>query len=325
MKLLILGGGGFLGSRLVLHLLQQSSLVRNGQTPQEISQLTVADQAFGRVLPDDQRLQVVQTDISQEKALTQLLADRPDVIFHLAAVVSGEAEQNFELGMQVNLYPTLHLLEYCRKMAYAPMIVFASSVAVFGGELAEGTITDGTASTPQSSYGTQKAISDLLINDYSRRGFVDGRNLRLPTIAIRPGKPNAATTSFVSGIIREPLQGRRSVCPVAPETEVWILSPSRVIENFVHAAALSADRMGKNRMINLPGLTTTVAEMVDYLEKVGGKQARDRIDWQPDAFLQSIVLTFPTRFTTPRAESLGFRKDASVGELIDHFVREELN
>jgi nucleoside-diphosphate-sugar epimerase len=324
MKVLILGGGGFLGRRLALEILNRGSLVLNGRKPRRISQLAVVDTAFPLGFRGDDRLIVAKRDISDKATMHRLLAHRPDVIFHLAAVVSGEAEKNFDLGMQVNLHATLHLLEACQDRDYRPVLVFASSCAVFGGKLAAGTIHDSSAATPQSSYGTQKAISDLLINDYSRRGYVDGRNLRLPTIAIRPGKPNAATTSFVSGIIREPLRGNRAVCPVSKETEVWILSPKRVIENFIHAAALEASQFGKNRVVNLPGITTTIAEMVGYLEKVGGKEAVARIDWTPDDFLQSIVLTFPTRFETTRADALGFKRDQSVGELIDHFVKEDL-
>jgi nucleoside-diphosphate-sugar epimerase len=213
-------------------------------------------------------------------------------------------------------------LELCRQLAIHPRIVFASSCAVFGGDVSK-VIIDETGPKPRSSYGTQKAMVELLINDYSRRGFVDGRSLRLPTIAVRPGKPNAATSSFVSSIIREPLHGKKASYPVPPETEMWILSPKRVIQNFIHAANIDEDAFGPDRIINLPGLTVSVKQMIESLEQIGGAEVTKLISHEPDAFLQSIVLTWPPHFETVRANKLGFVSDASAAEIITLFIEEE--
>jgi len=323
MRIIIFGGAGFLGKKLAQELLRRGQLFLNGQPARKITKLVLFDQVKAGGLPGDPRLELVAGDIRDQSLVRSVLEPPADVIFHLAAIVSGEAEQNFDLGMQVNLYATLQVLEICRELKTRPVLVFASSCAVFGGELTE-TINDDTAPAPRSSYGTQKAISDLLVSDYSRRGFVDGRCLRLPTIVVRPGKPNAATSSFASSIIREPLQQQRAICPVAPETKMWILSPGKVIKNFIHAAELSAATLGVNRIINLPGITVSVAEAVAALEEIAGPETTALIDWQPDAFIQSIVLTWPPYFAPKRAMELGFERDKSVREIIEAFIREEL-
>jgi len=323
MRIVVLGGAGFIGKKLVNKLLKRGQISLNGRPVMPINQLVVFDKEQAHGLPEDSRLEIVEGDICNRGTIAELLGKHTDVIFHLAAVVSGEAEKNFQLGMQVNLQANLQLLEICRAMYHAPVLLFASSVAVYGGELTE-IISDDTAPIPQSSYGTQKAMMDLLINDYSRRGFIDGRAMRLPTIAIRPGKPNAATSSFVSSIIREPLQGQRANCPVSPEIKVWILSPEKVTDNFIHAAHIPAQALKNNRVVNLPGLTVTVKEMVNTLESVAGSETAKLIDWEPDAFIQSIVLTWPPQFVTERALTLGFQRDASVEDIIRSFIREEL-
>lgn len=324
MRIIIFGGAGFLGKKLALRLLKVGTLTIKGHPPQPISQLILFDRQLATGLPDDPRLEILAGDITDTAALESVLAEPPDVIFHLAAIVSGEAEKNFDLGMDVNLQASLDLLEICRKMGTAPVFVFASSCAIFGGELTE-TIRDDTAPTPQSSYGTQKAVIDLLVNDYSRRGFIDGRALRLPTIVVRPGKPNAATSSFASSIIREPLQGERASCPVDPDTKVWLLSPKKVAEHFMYAAEIPAEQLGRNRSINLPGITVTVEEMVNDLKTVAGPEKAELIDWEPDAFIQSIVLTWPPQFVTDRALALGFEPDQSFRQVIEAFMEEELS
>jgi len=214
-------------------------------------------------------------------------------------------------------------VEICRELNCRPVLVFASSCAVFGGELTE-TIYDHTAPAPLSSYGTQKAVVELLINDYSRRNFIDGRILRLPTIVVRPGKPNAATSSFASSIIREPLQGERTSCPVSLDTKIWILSPRRVTENFIHAACLPSRVLGNNRIVTLPGITTSVKEIILNLEKIAGKKITALIEWKPDPFIQSIVMTWPPQFAPERAEALGFKKDDSIRGVIESFIEDEL-
>ncbi len=317
MRVLILGGGGFLGKRLAKELIQNGGLAQG-----ELVHLTLVDIAFAEDRLHDPRLEYIRADFSDEATITGILQQRPNVIFHLAAIVSGEAEKNLELGMKINFHASLQLLELCRKLAIRPRIVFASSCAVFGGDVSR-VITDETAPKPRSSYGTQKAMVELLMNDYSRRGFVDARSLRLPTIAIRPGKPNAATSSFVSSIIREPLHGEKASYPVPPETPCWILSPKRVVQNFIHAANIDEKLLGDDRVINLPGLTVSVREMIDSLDQIAGADVTKLITHEPDSFLQSIVLTWPPYFDTVRAKKLGFDSDSSVEEIIRLFIAEE--
>jgi D-erythronate 2-dehydrogenase len=317
MRTLILGGGGFLGRRLAKELLKNGGLSQG-----KITQLTLVDTGFpGDKLPDP-RLEYVEADFSDETTLTKILQQKPDVIFHLAAIVSGEAEKNLDLGMKVNFHASLQLLELCRKLGIRPRIVFSSSCAVFGGDISK-VIADETAPNPRSSYGTEKAMVELLMNDFSRRGFADARSLRLPTIAVRPGKPNAATSSFISSIIREPLNGQPASYPVPSESAFWILSPRRVIENFIHAANIDANELGDDRIINLPGLTASIKEMIKSLERIAGPEVTKLISYQPDAFLESIVLTWPPHFEAKRAKKLGFVNDASVEEIITSYIDEE--
>ena len=317
MRILILGGGGFLGKRLAKELIQNGGLAQG-----ELVHLTMVDIAFAEDRLHDSRVEYIQADFSDEATITKILQQQPGVIFHLAAIVSGEAEKNLELGMKINFHASLQILELCRKLAIHPRIIFASSCAVFGGDVTR-VITDETAPKPRSSYGTQKAMVELLMNDYSRRGFVDARSIRLPTIAIRPGKPNAATSSFISSIIREPLHGKKASYPVPPETAYWILSPKYVIQNFILAANMDEKLLGDDRVINLPGLTVSVREMINSLEKITGPGVTKLISYEPDAFVQRIVLTWPPYFDTPRAKKLGFVSDASVEEIIRSYIAEE--
>ncbi|MGB5275522.1 MAG: D-erythronate dehydrogenase [Flavobacteriaceae bacterium] len=317
MHALIIGGGGFLGQRLARELLVNGGLEEGG-----LNRMTLLDRSFPEIKTDDDRVEYLEADFSEATTIQKALRHRPELIFHLAAIVSGEAEKNFELGMRINFHATLQLLEHCRMLQYHPRIVFASSCAVFGGNVTK-TVQDETGPKPRSSYGTQKAMVELLMNDYSRRGFVDARSLRLPTIAIRPGKPNAATSSFVSGIIREPLNGKRATYPVPLATEVWIQSPKRVIQNFIHAANLEARSLGDDRMVSLPGLTTTIEAMIAALGRIAGQEITRLIAHEPDAFLERIVLTWPPRFNTERAMALGFVRDGSAEEIITSYIEEE--
>lgn len=317
MRVLIIGGGGFLGNRLAKELLEKGGLVQG-----ELIHLTLVDNVFPKNTLQDTRLECIETDFSNEAVIRSVLQQKPDVIFHLAAIVSGEAEKNLDLGMKINFHASLQLLELCRSLAIRPKIVFASSCAVFGGDVSK-VIIDERSAQPRSSYGTQKAMVELLINDYSRRGFIDGRSLRLPTIAIRPGKANAATSSFVSAIVREPLHGKRAAYPVPMETEVWIQSPKRVIQNFIHAANIDEKILGSDRIINLPGLTVKIQEMIKSLEQITNPEVTRLISYEPDAFLQSIVLTWPPRFNTLRADTLGFVRDTSSEEIIRLYMVEE--
>ncbi|MCA9835558.1 MAG: SDR family oxidoreductase [Trueperaceae bacterium] len=317
MRVVILGGAGFLGQKLTKALLEKGDI--KGQA---ISKLLVFDR-FEANLEADERLEQITGDISQPTTLEKLILPDTDVIIHLAAIVSGEAEQNFDLGMQINLHATEALLEVCRKLNKPPQFLFASSIAVFGGDMPE-IIEDNTAPTPQSSYGAQKAICELLINDYSRKGFIDGIILRFPTIVVRPGKPNAATSTFASSIIREPLQGQEAICPVTGDTKLWILSPRQAIRSAVKALDMDTDLLGSHRTLSLPGITVSVQDMVTSLEEISGKAVVDRIVWQHSHFIQQIVGSWPSRFTARRALELGFEPDASMTEIIQNFIEDDL-
>ncbi|MDL1860366.1 SDR family oxidoreductase [Betaproteobacteria bacterium PRO7] len=320
MKIVVTGGTGFLGQLLIRALLERGRLSRADGTESGIEQIVSVDQAQpGRLIVDD-RVGYVVGDIGAPHFLSHVLAADTDSVFHLAAVVSGAAEADFDLGMRVNLDGTRALLDACRVQKRTPRVVFASSVAVFGGPL-PAVVTDETTPTPQSSYGVQKLVGELLVGDYSRKGFVDGRAVRLPTIVVRPGKPNAAASSFASGIIREPLAGETAICPVEPDTAMWLLSPDAAIRNLVHAHELPADAWGSQRALNLPGLTLTVREMIEALRAVGGDAAVERIQWQPDERIRAIVRTWPARFDTRRADALGFVRDADFVEVVRAYAR----
>jgi len=317
MKIVITGGGGFIGFKLAKAL-----LVRGTLAAEKIARLTLVDQAFPADLPKDPRLTTLAGDISDPKFAARAIAPDTASVFHLAAVVSGAAEADFDLGMRVNLQGNRNVLEQARKCARPPRLVFASSVAAFGGELPE-VLDDSTTPAPQTSYGSQKVISEYLVSDFSRKGYLDGRSLRLPTIVVRPGKPNAAASSFASAVIREPLNGVAYDCPVGPETGVWLLSPRRVVEAFMHAHDLPASAWGSNRVVNLPGITVTVAGMIEAMAKIAGSQAAKRVSWKPDARIEAIVKTWPVRFATPRALAMGFKPDPDIDTVIRDYIADE--
>ena len=324
MRVLITGGAGFIGKRLVLRLLERGTLKDSSGEERTISKIVVSDVIDPlSPFPKDERLEIIKGDFGEPSMLERLVTADTAAVFHLAAVVSGGAEEDFELGMQVNLHNTECLLESLRLLETCPRVVFASSVAVFGGDLPE-VIRDDTPLTPQTSYGGQKAITEFLINDYTRREFIDGRALRLPTIVVRPGKPNKAASSFASSVVREPLQGDPYQCPVDASTGVWVLSPKRVVENFIHAALLDGEAWGHHRAVALPGLTTTVQEMVEVMREIGGDEVANRIQWKPDPVIEKIVETWPVNFETPRALGLGFQADTHIREIIEDFVADEL-
>ena len=324
MKVLVTGGTGFLGRRLISALLQQGVVTTSGDREVEIDELVVADIAEPPApLPPDPRLKVIYGDFTEPNAAANLVDADTAAVFHLAAVVSGEAEQNFDIGMRVNVHGTMQLLEACRAAGTCPRVVFASSCAVYGGDIPE-VIEDGTIVSPQTSYGSQKAIGEHLIQDFSRKGFIDGRALRLPTIVVRPGRPNAAASSFASSVLREPLQGAEVTCPVSDSTRVWVLSPRRVTECFLHAQRLPARDWGMSRCLPLPGLSVTVRQMCDSLADVAGETVAARVHFEPDPFIEKIVYGWPGRFTPRRAQSLGFRGDRHIREIIEAFVEDDL-
>jgi nucleoside-diphosphate-sugar epimerase len=318
MRVLITGGAGFIGRKLGLRLLERGRL-----QDRTIERVTLFDIGHGAALPSDARLEVRTGDITRIGVLLDLLRPGYDVVYHLAAVVSGAAEAEIDLGYAVNLDGTRHLLEAVRAFGKKPRLVFASSVAVFGGEMPE-VLQDDTHLTPQTSYGTQKAMGELLVADYHRKGLLDGRSLRLPTIVVRPGKPNRAASTWASSIFREPLAGQEAVCPVAEDTAMYVLSPRRVVEALIHAMELPAEALGMTRSLTLPGRTFTVAEMVEALRRVAGPAVVERIRWEPDPMIRKIVAGWPQRFHTPRAERLGFTADASLDEIVQQHIDDEL-
>jgi len=324
MKIVITGGGGFLGRRLAQALLQRSAL-RNHRGELESLDTLVLFDVVPAALPDasDTRVQAVTGDITDPAQLARVIDDRTTSVFHFAAVVSAAAEADFDLGMRINLSGTLAVLEVCRALPHAPRVIFTSSVASYGGELPE-VVDDTTPLTPQSSYGTQKALGDLLINDYTRKGFIDGRVVRLPTVVVRPGKPNKAASSFASGIIREPLTGVNAICPVTPETRIAILSPRCAVDAFLHAHELPAESWGDYRSLNIPALSVEVHEMLEALQRVAGDRPLGKIIWEPDAEIQRIVGGWPGRFTSHRAVRLGFQTNASMDEIIQSFIEDDL-
>lgn len=258
-------------------------------------------------------------------SLPELIADRPDLIFHLAAIVSGEAEADFDKGYRINLDGTRHLLDAIRHIGggYRPRLVFTSSIAVFGEPLPE-VIGDTHHHTPLTSYGTQKAICELLLSDYSRRGFVDGVGIRLPTIVVRPGLPNKAASGFFSGIIREPLAGQEAQLPVAETVRHWFASPRAAVGFLLHAASLDTALLGNQRNLTMPGLAATVGEEIAALERVAGPRATALIRRIPDQTIIGIVDGWPKAFEAQRARSLGFAGDSSFDEIIRVHIEDEL-
>lgn len=321
MKVLITGGAGFLGQRLARRLLERGELTGPDGRPERISELVLLDVVKGSDFGDP-RVTAVVGDIADRAVLESAIDDRTGAIFHLAAIVSGQAEADFDLGMRINLDASRTLLDVCRARGHRPRVVFTSSVAVYGGALPD-VVQDDTALNPQSSYGAEKAIAELLLCDYARRGFVDGRVLRLPTISVRPGRPNAAASSFASGIIREPLNGEASVCPVPGSTRLWLLSPRGAIEALVAGCELDSAKLGSKRVINLPGISVTVDEMIAELREVAGDETVGLIRHEPDERVEKIVGSWPGRWDTTRAEQLGLRGDASFVEVIRSYLEDQ--
>jgi len=315
----VTGGAGFLGSRLARELLAAESLPVAGRAGRPLSRLTLIDQAPAPPdLAADSRVAVVRGDLvdllGSGGAARDVLAGA-ELIFHLAAAVSGECEADFDLGLRANLQATQVLLASCRALGTVPVLVFSSSVAVFGGS-AETVITDDTWPTPQTSYGTQKVMCEYLLADYTRKGFLNGRAVRLMTVSVRPGRPNAAASGFLSGMIREPLAGRRAVCPVEPGTEVALASPAKATAALLCAAISSDQAWGGRTALTMPALTVTVADMAAALTRVAGPQVSALIDWLPDPAVARMFATWPARILADRAARLGLVPDPDFDSVI---------
>ena len=322
MNVLITGGAGFLGRRLATKLLEVGSLKNADGQDEKIGRLVLLDVVAGQPI-NDPRVEIITGDVLDAEVLNRVITAETSSIFHLAAIVSSHAEADFELGMRINLEALQRIFERCRLLGHCPKVVFTSSVAVFGGDLPD-VVQDDTALNPQSSYGAQKAIGEFLLSDYSRKGFIDGRGLRLPTISVRPGKPNKAASSFASGIVREPLNGEPAICPVTAETSLWLLSPRKVIESLIWGHDLDSKNLGKKRIVNLPGVCVSVGEIVDTLGKVAGLDVVGKISWQADADVQRIVGGWPKRWDMSRGLSLGFKGDADFESIIRAYISDDL-
>ena len=323
MHILIIGAAGMVGRKLT------ASLVRDGQIGgKPIERFTFADVFAAETQPGfTGAVESLATDVSAPGVAESLIAKRPDLIFHLAAIVSGEAEADFEKGYRINLDGTRYLLEAIRREGmrspYKPRLVFTSSIAVFGSPFPEA-ISDEFFSTPLTSYGTQKAICELLLNDYSRKGFVDGVGIRLPTIVVRPGKPNAAASGFFSNILREPLVGQGAVLPVSRDVRHWFASPRAAVGFLKHAATLDTALLGWRRTLSAPGLSATVGEEIEALRRVAGDKIVGLIKDVPDPTIIGIVAGWPRNFDTTRAEALGFKAEKNFDEIIRAHLEDEL-
>ncbi|MEM7061406.1 MAG: D-erythronate dehydrogenase [Pseudomonadota bacterium] len=318
MKIAIVGGAGFLGQKLA------QALAAKGQLKgREISGLTLADMVAPPVVDAPFPVETAKMNIT-DRASVDRAVSAADVIYHLAAIVSAQAEAEFDLGWDINLMGALNVFQAARDLGTCPVLVFTSSLAVYGGEAPE-VIEDGVELNPQMSYGAQKACGEMILTDMSRKGFVDGRGLRLPTVTIRPGKPNKASTGFMSSIFREPLQGMGSNCPVGRDFPLWHCSPRTVVANLVHAGEVLAKDIGLNRCFALPGRTDTIGEMIDAMTRVAGPEPAELITWEEDAFIQSIVQEFRAHLRPEKAARLGFMADASFEDSVRYFLEDDID
>jgi nucleoside-diphosphate-sugar epimerase len=320
--ILVLGAAGMVGRKLTERLLRDGRLGKR-----DITRMTLQD-VVAPAKPADASfpIKIVTSDFADAATAAPLVAERPDVIFHLAAIVSGEAEAEFEKGYRINLDGTRHLIDAIRAVGggYRPRLVFTSSIAVFGAPFPE-KIGDDFFHTPLTSYGTQKSICEMLIADYTRKGLLDGISIRLPTICVRPGKPNKAASGFFSNIIREPLAGEEAVLPVSEDVRHWHASPKSAVGFLVHAGTMDLEAMGPRRSLSMPGLSATVGEQIAALDRVAGKNVTARIKRVPDPTIISIVSGWPRDFEPKRALSLGFTTaEKTFDDIIRIHIEDEL-
>ena len=321
MKILIMGGAGMIGQKLLNLILKKEEI--NNEKISEITLFDIIDAPY----PQDTNILINSTsgDISDEKVSKNLVSSRPDIIFHLAAIVSGQAEQEFDLGWNINAKGSWGLFEAIRQQGenYCPRLIFTSSIAVFGAPFPE-KIPDDFFTTPLTSYGAQKAISELLLADYSRKNMVDGVSIRLPTICVRPGKPNLAASGFFSGIIREPLNGQEAILPVNTDVRHWHATPRAAAGFLIHAAEIDSSKLNDRITLNMPGLSVTVQEQIDALESVAGSDVVKLIKHQPDPTIQKIVSGWARDFDTRRSIELGFKAETSFEEIIKTYIEDDL-
>ena len=317
MNILILGGGGVIGQKLAAALAQIAKL-----RDQPITRLTLADIADPKPVEAPFPVATTLCDIADPTSVAQVITPDTDVIYLLAAIVSSHAEEDFDAGMRINLFGTHNVLDRCRALGTQPVVVFTSSIAIYGGE-ARDPLGDHSYPNPQTSYGGQKAIGEILVNDYTRKGFIDGRAFRLPTISVRPGLPNRAASGFMSSIFREPLNGQRAICPVAPDFLHYYLSPRKCVDNLVKGANLPAADLGQNRVMQMPGRTWSIGQMIDAMTAVAGPGPAQLIDWTPQPEVQRIVSGWRWDIHAGRAQRLGLTADASFQDNIRHYLTDD--
>jgi nucleoside-diphosphate-sugar epimerase len=323
LNVVITGGAGFIGQALTKQLLQRGELTGPSGSPQKISRITL----FDNVAPNDfgdSRVTTIVGDIGDQAEVRMLIGQDTHSVFHLAAVVSSGAEADFDLGYRVNLAGTRNVLEACRSLDGTARVIFASSVAVYGGAL-PATVTDSTPQRPTTSYGVQKLMGELMVNDYTRKGYIDGRAVRLPTIMIRPGKPNKAASTWASSIVREPLSGVDAICPVSPESMMVCLSPRRTVDAFIRLHELPGEALGIDRAMLLNGIPASAGEIAAAMERNTGNRKVGKIIWQPDPHIQKIVDGWPRALSSDRARSLGFSVDQNIDEIVRFFIEDDLD
>ncbi len=323
MHILVIGAAGMVGRKLAQRLTRDGELQGQQITAMTLADVVAAEPPVGFT----GKVTIETVDLSEPAASEKLIAGRPDVIFHLAAIVSGEAELDFEKGYQINLDGTRYLFEAIRHAhmadGYRPRVVFTSSIAVVGAPLPY-PIPDEFHTTPLTSYGTQKAICELLLSDYSRKGFFDGIGIRLPTICIRPGKPNKAASGFFSNILREPLVGQEAILPVTEDVRHWHASPRSAVGFLIHGANMDLEQVGPRRNLSMPGLSATVGEQIEALRRVAGEKAVKLIRHEPDEMIMRICAGWAPGFEATRARALGFTAESSFDEIIKVHIEDEL-
>lgn len=322
MRIVVTGAAGFIGQMVVRALAQADTMLLDGHERRiaAILAIDIAEAPLMALAAGSRRVHPMPGGLDNPAVMARIVADAPDLIIHLAAVVSGQAEADWDLGMSVNLTGTLALIEACRQMARPPVFIFASSVAVFSCADNE-TIREDTLPAPRSSYGTQKLMGELALRDATRRGFLRARSLRFPTISVRPGAPNRAASSFASGIIREPLAGQTAELPVGRDLRLHLASPDRALAYTLHACGLQQDALAGDTTLTLPGITVTVGEMIDTLAELAGDTTAARIFPRPDPGIAGIVAAWPGEILCPRARSLGFAPNSGIAELIEEHQR----
>ncbi len=324
MKVVITGGTGFLGTRLARAILERGELIGASGTTEPIDEMILFDAVIPPERPDklDKRVEIVTGDISDHDLVSQLIKGDSLSVFHFASVVSAGAEQDFDLALKVNLHGGINVLEAARAQPGLPRVVFTSSLAVFGGSAMPDTVSDDTKITPTTTYGMTKVVNELLLNDYTRKGFIDGRGARLPTVIIRPGKPNKAASGFASGVFREPLSGIVYELPVKESTRMAVAGYRTIVDGVIALHEADSKAVGDDRSLNLPSISLTVKEMIEGLKRVAGNRPLGEIVSAPDPAIQAICDGWPGREEAPRAHALGLPADNNLDSIIRAYIED---